>query len=42
MVHGREEEIEIMLERIEKLMQSNFEVLREQSLYCERLDTVIS
>ena len=40
-VHGREEEIEIMLEKIEKQMHKSFEVLKEQRDYCELLDDVI-
>jgi len=40
-VHGREEEIEIMLEKIENHMHKSFLVLKEQKDYCEKLDDVI-
>jgi hypothetical protein len=40
-VHGREEEIEIMFEKIENHMHKSFEVLKEQLDYCEKLDDII-
>ena len=37
-MHGREEEIEILLDSIEEQIQKTFEVIREQSGYFKSLD----
>lgn len=40
-VHGREEEIEDLLEKVEKQMEKTFEILKEQKVYSESLDDVL-
>ena len=40
-MHGREEEIEIMLEKIEEMMHKSFSVLEEQHDYAQKLDVII-
>ena len=40
-VHGREEEIDVLLSKVESLMEKTFEVLKEQREYIEELDGII-
>ena len=40
-VHGRDEEIEDLLEKVENQMQKTFDVLKDQKTYAESLDGVI-